>query len=45
MDNKIISIITIILGLLILFSKHELAWIISAIFLGIGSGIFFWRQK
>ena len=45
MDNKTISIITILLGLIILFSKHEYAWIISAVFLGIGSGIFFWKQK
>ena len=45
MNYKITSIIIVSLGLLIFFSNNEHAWIISALLLGIGSGIFFWKQK
>ena len=38
MDNKLLGIIVIGFGLLVLFSKQEYSWIISAIAVGIGSG-------
>ena len=44
MDNKTKGSIIIVLALLTFFSGHEYAWIISAILLGLGSGIFFWRK-
>ena len=28
-----------------IFVKHETAWIISAILIGGGTGIFFWKDK
>jgi len=45
MNNKTLGIIIIVFGSLVLYSKQEYAWIISAIFIGIGSGIFFWKDK
>ena len=44
MNNKTKGSIIIVLALLIFFSKHEYAWIISAVLLGLGSGIFFWKE-
>jgi hypothetical protein len=44
MSNKNIAFIVLILGILILFSEHESSWIVSAIFLGIGSGLMFWKN-
>ena len=38
MDNKLLGIIIIGFGLLVLFSKQEYSWVISAIAVGIGSG-------
>ena len=45
MDNKTLGIIIIIFGGLALFSDHESAWIISSISIGVGTGIFFWKDK
>ena len=44
MNNKTLGIIIITLGGLVLYSEHELAWIISAVSIGVGSGIFFWND-
>jgi|TARA_B110000914_G_C15452288_1_gene441539 multisubunit Na+/H+ antiporter MnhG subunit len=44
MSKKTIGISIALLGAIILFSSEENAWIISAIFLGFGSGIFFWKK-
>jgi len=44
MSNKLLGIMTAILGVLIFFSQNESAWIVSAILLGGGSGIFFWKK-
>jgi len=44
MGKKTIGIAIAIFGALVLFSSQENAWIISAIFLGVGSGIFFWKD-
>ena len=46
MNNKTIGIITIVFGSLVLYSEHsEYSWIISAIFIGVGTGIWFWKDK
>ncbi|MDC1096077.1 LPXTG cell wall anchor domain-containing protein [Pelagibacteraceae bacterium] len=45
MDKKTLGISVIIFGGLVLFSEQENAWIVSAILVGIGSGIFFFKKK
>ena len=45
MNNKILGIIILIFGILALYSKQDSAWIVSAISIGIGSGIFLWKDK
>ena len=45
MNNKTLGIILIVFGGLVLYSEQEYAWIFSAIAIGIGSGIFFWKEK
>ena len=45
MNNKTLGIISIVFGSLVLYSEQEYAWIISAIFIGIGTGIWFWKDK
>ena len=45
MNNKTLALIIVIFGGLILYSKQEYAWIISAISIGIGTGMFFWKDK
>ena len=45
MNNKTIGIIIIVFGGLVLYSKQEYAWIVSSISIGIGSGVFFWKEK
>ena len=45
MNNKTLGIIAIVIGSLALYSEQEYAWIVSAISIGIGSGIFFWKEK
>jgi len=44
MDKKTIGMLIAIFGVLVFFSNQENAWIVSAIFLGFGSGIFFWKD-
>jgi|TARA_B110000967_G_C18765258_1_gene500057 multisubunit Na+/H+ antiporter MnhG subunit len=44
MKNKTIGTLIVIFGALALFSSHDQAWIVSAIFLGVGSGLLFWRS-
>ena len=45
MNNKTLGIIAIVFGSLVLYSEQEYAWIISAVFIGIGTGIWFWKDK
>jgi len=45
MNNKTLGIILIVFGGLVLYSEQGYAWIVSAIAIGIGSGIFFWKEK
>ena len=44
MNKKIIGISIAIFGSLALLSSKENAWIISAVLLGVGSGIFFRKE-
>jgi multisubunit Na+/H+ antiporter MnhG subunit len=44
MNKKTTGILIAVFGAVILFSSEENAWIISAILLGFGSGIFFWKE-
>tara|TARA_B110001452_G_scaffold197939_1_gene167857 strand:- start:161 stop:295 length:135 start_codon:yes stop_codon:yes gene_type:complete len=44
MGKKTIGISIAVLGALVLFSSKENAWIISAVLLGVGSGVFFWKE-
>ena len=45
MNNKTLGIILIIFGGLVLYSEQEYAWVVSVIAIGIGSGVFFWKEK
>ncbi len=45
MNNKTLGIIIIVFGGLALYSEQEYSWVISAVAIGIGSGIFFWKDK
>ena len=45
MNNKTLGIIAIIFGGLVLYSQQEYAWVVSDISIGVGSGIFFWKEK
>ena len=45
MNNKTLGIIIIVFGGLVLYSKQEYAWIVSAVSIGIGSGVFFWKEE
>jgi hypothetical protein len=45
MNNKTLGIVIIVFGGLVLYSEQGVAWIISAILIGIGSGIFFWKDN
>ena len=45
MNNRTLGIAIIIFGGLMLYSQHEAAWILSAICIGVGTGIFFWKEK
>ena len=45
MNNKTLGVILIVFGGLVLYSEQEYAWIVSSIAIGIGSGIFFWKEK
>ena len=44
MNNKFKGLIIMVLALIFFFSGHEYAWIASAILLGLGSGVFFWKE-
>jgi len=44
MGKKTTGVTIAIFGALVLFSSVENAWIISAVFLGFGSGVFFWKD-
>ena len=45
MNNKTLGIIIIVFGGLVLYSEQEYSWVVSAVSIGIGSGVFFWKDK
>ena len=45
MDNKLLGVIIIGFGLLALFSEQEYSWIISALAVGIGTGLVILKPK
>ena len=45
MNNKLLGIIIVVFGGLVLYSQQEYAWIVSAVSIGVGTGIFFWGEK
>ena len=45
MSNKTLGLIIIIFGGLVLYSGKEYAWIVSAIAIGIGTGMFLWNEE
>ena len=44
MKNKTLGIIIVLLGVMAIFAKQDFAWVLSAIMIGIGSGLFFWKE-
>ena len=44
MKNKTLGIIIVLLGVVMIFGEHEKAWVVSAILIGVGSGLFFWKK-
>jgi len=45
MNNKTLGIIIILFGGLVLYSNQDGSWIVSAIAVGLGSGLFFFPSK
>ena len=46
MNNKTLGIIIIIFGGLVLYADQEYSMLVSAIAVGVGSGVFiFWKEK
>ena len=45
MSHKTLGIIIIIFAVIVLYSDQEYAWIVSSISIGIGSGIFIWKEN
>jgi hypothetical protein len=45
MNNKTLGIVIIVFGGLFSIANKNMPWIVSAISIGIGSGIFFWKDK
>ena len=45
MKNSHLGILLVLAGVITVFVKHESAWIVSALLIGGGTGIFFWKDK
>tara|TARA_Y100001970_G_scaffold148975_1_gene182882 strand:- start:262 stop:417 length:156 start_codon:yes stop_codon:yes gene_type:complete len=45
MKKNIIALLLVLFGVLIIFYNHERAWVVSAICIGFGTGIYFWKDK
>tara|TARA_Y100000748_G_C15248472_1_gene391908 strand:+ start:161 stop:295 length:135 start_codon:yes stop_codon:yes gene_type:complete len=39
MNNKTLGILLVLLGVLVIFGEHEKAWVVSAVLIGVGSGL------
>tara|TARA_A100001011_G_C14110255_1_gene756681 strand:+ start:54 stop:188 length:135 start_codon:yes stop_codon:yes gene_type:complete len=44
MKNKTLGISLVLLGVVMIFGEHEKAWIVSAVLIGVGTGLFFWKD-
>ena len=44
MKKNLIAILLILLGVVIIFSDHKAAWWLSAVLIGVGSGLMFMRD-
>ncbi len=45
MKNKYIGILLVVLGTFTIFVQSPYSWIVSAILIGGGSGVFWWPDK
>ena len=45
MKNRHLGILLVLAGVITIFVEHESAWIVSALLIGGGTGIFFWKDK
>ncbi len=45
LKNSTIGILIVLAGVGTIFVNHEFAWIISAVLIGGGTGLFFWKDK
>ena len=45
MNNKLLGLIILVFGGLVVYSHEEYALIVSPVSIGVGSGIFFWKEK
>tara|TARA_Y100000768_G_C23605902_1_gene508235 strand:- start:390 stop:551 length:162 start_codon:yes stop_codon:yes gene_type:complete len=45
MKNSTIGILIVLAGVLTIFVQHESSWIVSALLIGGGTGMFLWRDK
>ena len=45
MKNSTLGALIVLAGVLTIFVENDKAWIISAILIGCGTGIFFWKDK
>jgi len=39
MKNKTLGIFLVLFGVLMIFGEHEKAWVVSAVLIGVGSGL------
>ncbi len=44
-NHSTIAILIVLAGAGMIFSDHEYSWFISAVFIGAGTGLFFWKDK
>tara|TARA_B100000965_G_scaffold384601_1_gene385012 strand:- start:204 stop:344 length:141 start_codon:yes stop_codon:yes gene_type:complete len=44
MKKNLIAMLLILLGVVIIFSDHKAAWWLSAVLIGVGSGLMFMRD-
>tara|TARA_B100002051_G_C16741875_1_gene644820 strand:- start:1259 stop:1414 length:156 start_codon:yes stop_codon:yes gene_type:complete len=45
MKKNTIALLLVLFGVLVIFYDHERAWVVSALCIGFGTGIFFWKEK
>ena len=45
MKNSTLGILIVLAGVLTVFVKHESSWIVSALLIGGGTGMFLWKDK